>query len=351
MGSKRVALIVNLGSPDSTETKDVKKYLDEFLMDERVIDLPYWKRALLVKGIILNFRPKKSAKAYQKIWWDEGSPLIVISKRLQQKAQALTDIPIYLGMRYGNPSINDTIQKIKDENPFLTEILLIPLYPHYAMSSYETVEVKVREAMPIIGHDVALTVMPPFYNSKAYIKLLSDKIGEHHPENYDQILFSYHGIPERHVRKTDPSGEHCLVEDDCCEKEHPCQAFCYRHQTFKMTDFVNANLQLPESKVQSSFQSRLGNDPWLQPFTDKRLESLPSEGVKKLMVVCPAFVSDCLETLEEIEMEGREEFLHNGGEEFKMVPCLNDDDEWAALLAQWITDFDPKKSLSEANTF
>ncbi|MCL4110613.1 UNVERIFIED_CONTAM: hypothetical protein GTU68_060504 [Idotea baltica] len=343
--------MVNLGSPDSTNTNDVKSYLDEFLMDERVIDMPYWRRALLVKGIILNFRPKKSAKAYKKIWWEDGSPLIVISKRLKEKVQKLVDIPLYLAMRYGNPSITEIISKIKEENPFLTEILLIPLYPHYAMSSYETVEVKVRETIPLIGHDVKLHVLPPFFNSKEYIRLLSEKISAHKPEHYDQVLFSYHGIPERHVMKTDPSEEHCLKVDNCCEVDHPCQAYCYRHQTLRMTDYINTHLELPVSNIKSSYQSRLGNDPWLQPFTDKRLEALPGEGVKKLMVVCPAFVSDCLETLEEIEMEGKADFLENGGEEFKMVPCLNDDDGWAELLAKWIGDFDPKISLSAANTF
>ncbi|WP_235296641.1 ferrochelatase [Portibacter marinus] len=351
MGSKKVALMVNLGSPDSTAKKDVRKYLDEFLMDERVIDLAYWKRVLLIRGIILNFRPGKSAKAYRKIWWDEGSPLIVISERLQEKVANRTEFPVYLAMRYGNPSIEDVLLKIKEENPFVEEILLIPLYPHYAMSSYETVEVKVRESLKLMSHQVGLKVMPPFYNSKEYIKLLADKIANHNPDQYDQVLFSYHGIPERHVRKTDPSGGHCLKVDNCCEVPHPCQKFCYRHQTLKMTELINGELQLAEDKVASSFQSRLGNDPWLQPFTDKRLEALPDEGVKKLLIVCPAFVSDCLETLEEIEMEGQEEFLENGGEAFKMVPCLNDDDEWAELLAKWINEFEPEISLSETNTF
>lgn len=334
-----MALMVNLGSPDSTETKDVKKYLGEFLMDERVIDVPYWLRSFLVKGIILNTRPRKSAKAYRKIWWEEGSPLIVISERLHKKVEERVDVPLYLAMRYGNPSIKSVLKTIKEEHPLVTDILLIPLYPHYAMSSYETVEVKVREELEMIGNEVNLEVVKPFYNDDDYIKLLSNKIATYHPEDYDQLLFSYHGIPERHVRKTDPSGSHCLKVEDCCHKPHPCQAFCYRHQTSKMTDLVNDKLGLPPEKVATSYQSRLGSDPWLQPFTDKRLEALPKEGVKKLLIVCPAFVSDCLETLEEIEMEGQEEFLEYGGEEFKMVPCLNDDDEWADLLSKWILDF------------
>ncbi len=351
MGSKKVALLVNLGSPDSTETKDVKKYLDEFLMDERVIDVAYWKRALLVKGIILNFRPKKSAKAYKSIWWDEGSPLIVISRRLQAKVQKLVDFPVYLGMRYGNPGIASTLRKIKNENPEVEEILLIPLYPHYAMSSYETVEVKVKEELERLASNVDLKVLPPFYNSKEYVDLLANSIAEEQPEIYDHVLFSYHGIPERHVRKTDPSEAHCLKVEDCCNVKNDCQAFCYRHQTFKMTELVTKRLHLSDDKYSTSFQSRLGNDPWLRPFTDKTLEELPGKGIKSLLIVCPAFVSDCLETLEEIEMEGKESFIKSGGEKFKMVPCLNDSDGWASLLAKWITEFEPSKSLSAEHVY
>lgn len=345
--TERIALLVNLGSPDSTNLKDVKRYLGEFLMDERVIDLPLWKRTLLVKGIILNFRPKKSAKAYQSIWWDEGSPLIVISKRLLNKVKKHTEIPVHLAMRYGNPSISDVLKKAKESYPNLKEILLIPLYPHYAMSSYETVEVKVREEMEKIVPEVELTVFPPFYNNEAYINLISESIAKHKPENYDHILFSYHGIPVRHLRKTDPSGEHCAITQDCCNVSHPCQTQCYRHQTLASTALVADKLNLVEGNYSTSFQSRLGRDPWLEPFTDKTLEKLPAKGIKKLMVICPAFVSDCLETLEEIEEEGKEIFLENGGEEFTMVPCLNDDDKWALLLSSWINDFNPLQSMEE----
>ena len=349
MGNKKAALLVNLGSPDSTGVKDVKKYLDEFLMDERVIDVAYWKRVLLVRGIILNFRPKKSAAAYKSIWWEEGSPLIVISQRLRDQVQKHTDMPVYLGMRYGNPSIASVLKKMKSENPDLEEILLIPLYPHYAMSSYETVEVKVSSELARLDTAIKLKVMPVFYNHKAYLKLVANSIAEHNPGEYDQVLFSYHGIPERHVQKTDSSKSHCLKVSDCCNVAHECQQFCYRHQTARMTKLITDELGLEASKVATSYQSRLGNDPWLQPFTDRRLEELPSEGVKNLLILCPAFVSDCLETLEEIAMEGKELFQKAGGDKFTMIPCLNDNDEWAQLLAKWIDEFDPEKSLSAEN--
>lgn len=348
---KKIALIVNLGSPDSTEVKDVKRYLDEFLMDERVIDVAYWKRVLLVRGIILNFRPKKSAKAYRSIWWDEGSPLIVISKRLRDKVQERTNLPVYLAMRYGNPSIQDVLQEVLKDHPHLEEIMLIPLYPHYAMSSYETVEVKVREELNKLSEDIYLKVFPPFYKNKEYIQLISESIQKHHPEEYDQVLFSYHGIPIRHLKKSDPTGSHCALVENCCEVANECHTTCYKHQTLKSTQLVKDVLGLKPEQYRTTFQSRLGSDPWIQPFTDKTLEKLPAEGIKKLLVICPAFVSDCLETLEEIAEEGEEIFKENGGEVFKMVPCLNDDSEWADLLAKWINEFDPKISLSEENTY
>ncbi len=346
---EKIALLINLGSPESTKVKDIRKYLDEFLMDERVIDLAYWKRALIVKGIILNFRPKKSAKAYQSIWWEEGSPLIVISKRMQEKVQKHADIPVHLAMRYGNPSINSVLKEVHANYSGLKEILLIPLYPHYAMSSYETVVAKTIEELAKISHDIKLNIMPPFYDNKDYINLLAKSIEKYNPSSYDRVLFSYHGIPERHVKKSDPSGEHCLTVANCCEKNHPCHKFCYRHQTLSTTKFVASELNLEKNKYSTSYQSRLGNNPWLEPFTDKTLTLLPSQGVKKLLIICPAFVSDCLETLEEIALEGKEIFMQNGGEIFKVVPCLNDDEDWAKLMAKWINTFDPKLTKGAEN--
>ncbi|HHC80457.1 MAG TPA: ferrochelatase, partial [Flavobacteriia bacterium] len=212
---KKGVLLVNLGSPDSTKTKDVRKYLDEFLMDERVIDIPYWKRYLLIKGIILNTRPKKSAEAYKKIWWKEGSPLVVISKRFTQKVAEKLDIPVALGMRYGSMSIEKGIQELIHQG--VKEILLIPLYPHYAMSSYETVIEKAKAINRKSFPTIKMEVLPVFYKNEAYIKAMSNNLKQHlQGFDYDHILFSYHGIPERHILKSDPTKSHCKLDDTCC---------------------------------------------------------------------------------------------------------------------------------------
>jgi ferrochelatase len=332
---KKATLLVNLGSPDSYNVSDVKVYLREFLMDERVIDKPYWFRYALIEGIILRTRPPKSAEAYKSIWWDEGSPLIVLSKRLQAEVQKHSNTPVGLGMRYGNPSIEQGIKELVESNPDLEEVYMIPLYPHYAMSSYETVVVKAREVVEREFPQLTLRIKDAFYNEPKYLDALADSIKPSIEKEYDHILFSYHGIPERHVQKTDVTNSHCLLVKDCCTKDSPAHHTCYRHQVLKTTEEVVKRLGIPKDKYSNSFQSRLGRDPWLQPFSDMVIKDLPKKGVKKLLVVCPAFVSDCLETIEEIGEEAREFFIENGGEEFTLIPCLNTNEDWAKLLAEW----------------
>ncbi len=329
-------LLVNLGSPDSHHVPDVKRYLNEFLMDERVIDLPTWLRKFLVKGIILKTRPPKSAAAYKKIWWEEGSPLIVISQRLAAKVQQRTQLPVALGMRYGNPSIEAGMHELIQQAPHLEKVLLIPLYPHYAMSSYETVVAKAEQVMADIFPQIKMDVLPPFYDDERYLSLLTTMIEPFVSDEDTHLMFSYHGVPERHIKKGDSTRSHCLKAPDCCHQ--PCEAaqsVCYRHQVVRTSDLVAAKIGLPKERFTISFQSRLGPDPWLKPYTAKTLEEYPKHGVKKLAVVCPAFVADCLETIEEIGMEGKEEFLEAGGETFQMIPCLNDDDHWADLLVEF----------------
>lgn len=332
---KKGVLLVNLGSPESPTAKDVKPYLDEFLMDKYVIDVPFLLRALLVRGIILQTRPKKSAAAYKKIWWEEGSPLIVLSKRLQSKIQKLVSIPVELAMRYGNPSIESGLQKLSDQG--ITEVLLFPLYPQYAMASTQTILVLAEELRKKKFPHITFTIVPAFYNHPDYIRDLSNSIQKHlEGFDHDHLLFSYHGIPERHIRKTDVTKSHCKIDGSCCNTPSPAHEFCYRHQCYETTKQVVKLLGIEEGKYSQTFQSRLAGDKWLTPYTDTEINKMPAKGIKKLAVVTPAFVSDCLETLEEIAMEANHQFKENGGEEFKAIPCLNDDDNWSRTLSRWI---------------
>ena len=332
------ALLVNLGSPNSTSVKDVKNYLDEFLMDKRVIDIPYLVRAFVVKGIILNTRPKKSAEAYKKIWWDEGSPLIVLSERLHKKVQTQTDIPVELAMRYGNPSIKSGIQKLANKG--VTEIYLIPLYPQFAMATTETIVVLANQIIKKHFPNIKIIDVPAFYKQPDYIEALSNSIQKHLEKTQpDHLLFSYHGVPERHIKKSDVTKSHCKIDGSCCNSPSAAHEFCYRHQCYETTKLVADKLNLNEGFFSTSFQSRLGRDPWLQPYTDKTIDDFAQNGVKNLAVVTPAFVSDCLETLEEIGMEAKHSFKENGGIDFSTIPCLNDDDAWVKTLASWINNF------------
>jgi ferrochelatase len=337
-------LLVNLGSPDSPTAKDVKPYLDEFLMDERVIDVSKVLRNIIVRGIILQTRPKKSAEAYAKIWWDEGSPLIVISERFTEKVRKHTKMPVALGMRYGSMTIKNALQELKDKG--VDEVLLVPMYPQYAMSSFETVVVKAMEVKDEFFPEMKFTTLPAFYKNPEYIKVLSESIGkELEGFDYDHVLFSYHGIPERHIRKSDPTRFHCKIDGSCCQTNSVAHNTCYRHQCFDTTESVRAFLNLPKDKVSISFQSRLPKDPWLKPYTDFEFERFPKEGKKKLAVITPAFVADCLETLEEIAMEGKEQYTEAGGESYKHIPCLNDSDDWVGVMAKWVNDWEETGKL------
>ena len=330
---------MNLGSPDSTSIKDVKRYLDEFLMDERVIDKPWLFRALLVKGIIVPFRAPKSAEAYKSIWTEKGSPLIVISEQLRSVLDKEIEEPVAIAMRYGNPSPKAAFDKLLQTNPDLEEVIAVPMYPHYAMSSYQTAVEYAKEQHKKGEYTFKLTTIKPYFDNEDYLHALCESIKPYVQDEYDQVLFSYHGVPERHIYKGDITGQHCLRTPDCCDTPSPAHQYCYRHQCWRTTKLVVERLQIAKEKWGFSFQSRLGRDPWLQPYTAMRLEQLPKEGVKKLLVVCPAFVSDCLETLEEIAVEGKEIFLHAGGENFEMVPCLNVHPLWVNALAKWVREY------------
>lgn len=338
MGNRAV-LLTNLGSPDRADISSVRKYLNQFLMDPYVIQLPWLLRRLIVALFVLPFRPKASARAYQSIWWEEGSPLVVLSQRLLAAVKAKTDVPVAMAMRYGNPGIEaQLLQLLKHAG--IEEILLIPLYPHYADS---TVKTTVEEAKRVIAKhqfDVKLKVLQPFYQEQAYIDSLVASTAPWINEDggFDHILFSYHGLPESHLIKADPTGSHCLQRDDCCQTASAAHASCYRHQVLRTTECFVQKAGLKPEQYSVAFQSRLGKAKWLEPSTVNTLEKLAQNGVKKLLVMCPAFVTDCLETLEEIAIQGSEIFERAGGESLTLIPCLNDHEQWVSVISSWCED-------------
>ncbi|HSZ34683.1 MAG TPA: ferrochelatase [Puia sp.] len=335
--SKRGIILMNLGSPDSTEVPDLRKYLNEFLTDKRVID-SWFVRNFLVRTVIVPRRAPESAKAYQTIWTKNGSPLVEITKQLARKLQEQLPEPVAVAMRYGNPGMEQAYEDLLKRLPGLEEVTAIPLYPHYAMSSYETAVEHAKEVHQKKKYKFNLKFIQPIYQDKRYIRAMSENMRPYLEKEFDHLLFSFHGIPERHVKKTDPTHNHCLATADCCTTPSIAHLTCYRHQCLKTMNLVAEKLGLATDKYSFSFQSRLLKDPWLKPYTDLRLQEMPKEGIKKLMVVCPAFVSDCLETLEEIEIRGRESFLASGGTEFEMIPCLNTHPLWVQTLADLTRD-------------
>ncbi len=333
----RGVLLLNLGSPRSTDPADVRDYLREFLSDDRVLDSPKVVQQTVLNLFILPFRPKQSAEAYEKIWTDDGSPLILSTESQRDLLRERFDGPVEMGMRYGEPSTADGIRRLLAQG--VNDIFLVPLYPHYAMSSYETAVAKAKEDLARISPSTRMTVQPPFYEDPDYIDALYEIARPHLEGDWDALLFSYHGIPERHLLKGDPSGCYCLQSDDCCDVKNPVHGMCYRAQCFATTRAFARRAGIEHTRWRLSFQSRLGRDPWLKPYTDYELEKFPSQGIKRLLVMCPAFVSDCLETLEEIDMEGRETFLEAGGHEFTYIPCLNDHSAWIDVLERMVDDW------------
>lgn len=333
--SKRAVLLVNLGSPDSTAVPDVRRYLNEFLGDERVIDKPAFGplRRFLITRIIVPRRAPKSAEAYRQIWTEEGSPLITLSKSVRDKLAAALGpgTPVYLAMRYGTPSIASVVARLAADG--IGEVLLFPQYPHYAMSSWETVVVKVYEEAARLAPALRVASVQPFYEDADYIEALYQVTQPYLAEPHDHVLFSYHGIPVRHLRESDASHAHCTIVKDCCDTCAAAHATCYKAQITKTTQAFARRAGLAPDRHSISFQSRLVGEPWLSPYTDQEFERLSKAGKKRLVVMTPAFVADCLETLEEIAGEGREQFLHAGGESFRHVPCLNDQPPYIDFLA------------------
>jgi ferrochelatase len=303
-------------------------------MDERVIDSPYLVRTVLVKGLITPRRAPKSAEAYETIWTKEGSPLVVITMQLQKALQEVMTEPIEVAMRYGNPNMKSAYDRMLAKHPDVTEVVLVPLYPHYAMSSYETAVEHAKTTHKKGNYPFSIKFVPPFYNDAEYIKALAESIRPHLDGRH--LLFSYHSIPERHIVKSDPTGSHCLKAADCCTTNSEAHKYCYRHQCYATTKLIAEALNIPKDKYSVAFQSKLGRSAWLTPATTARMEQMPGEGIKDLLVVCPSFVSDCLETLEEIQERERENFIHAGGKIYDYIPCMNTQATWVQALKHLI---------------
>ncbi len=328
--SKQALLLINLGTPDDTSPMSVRRYLDEFLMDPWVIDIPYLARLFLVKGIILNTRPKKSAHAYEKIWTDRGSPLLFHTQDLTKKVQRLIPQRVEFAMRYGSPSIASVLQKLSEEG--VEELRVLPLYPQYSLAANESSIQKVKSEAKNYAF-TKINFIEDFFSQSDFIQaweaVARPQIAE---TDFDHYLFSFHGIPERHVKKTDPSGKHCLASKSCCDAVTEVNRKCYRAQCFATARAMALALKIPEYRFSISFQSRLGRTPWIQPYTDFELPRLLANGKKRVAVFCPAFVADCLETLEEIGIRAQEDFIKGGGESLKLITSLNSHDEWARAI-------------------
>lgn len=332
--SKQGVLLINLGSPDSTSVSDVRKYLREFLMDPRVLDTPWLVRWCVVNLAILPKRPVESAEAYKQVWTKEGSPLVATSRNVQRAlaTRAGGDFAVDLAMRYQSPGIESAIARLHQQG--VTDLLVFPLFPHFAMSSFETAAVRTTEVASRLAPGMNLKVVEPYYNDPDYIAALAASASGLLRTGYDHLLFSFHGLPERHMRKANPG--YCLKVPNCCSTPGPAHRTCYRAQCFATVRAFVEEAGVPADKYSVSFQSRLGRDPWLKPYTDFEFARLANSGIKKLLVICPAFVSDCLETLEEIAIRGREIFLESGGKEFELIPCMNEHPRWIEALEKMV---------------
>jgi len=315
---KRGYLLMNTGSPDAPTEPALRVYLEQFLMDKYVIDLPFPLRYALVHWAILPKRPAQSAEAYEAIWTENGSPLIHYCSTLTAGLRERFDDPVEMIMAYGNPSVGHGVGKLLDAG--VDEICLLPMFPQYAMATVVSCVEGVKGELKRRRSKATFRVVPPFYNDPTYIEPIAESLKDVN----EHILFSYHGLPVRHLKKTDPTHCHCMSSSTCCSEPSLAHDTCYRYQCFATTKAITEAANIATDRYHVAFQSRLGRAQWMEPYTDQMLSELPGKGIKQLAVVCPAFFCDCLETLEEIEIRGKETFMEAGGESFRMIPCLND---------------------------
>lgn len=336
-------LLMNIGTPNSPETKPVRKYLKEFLSDARVLDLPAPLRWMLLNLIILPTRPKKSAEAYRKVWGPRGSPLLYNS---QDFAGGLADelgpgFRVELGMNYGNPNVSAAYRRLIEAG--VEHIVVFPLYPQLAASSTGASLDAVYRLASQEWCPPALHVVEPFYNDEGFI---NSAVAEARPvveqASPDHVLFSFHGLPERHIKKSDPSGKFCLASKDCCASIRPENRGCYRAQAYQTARRIADKLDLPAERWSVAFQSRLGRTPWIKPYTDDRLPELVKDGCKNVVVICAAFVADCLETLEEIGIRAQEDWVSDGGDKLTLVPAVNASPLWLTAASELVRRAAPK---------
>lgn len=329
-------LLLNLGTPDAPRPREVRRYLREFLSDPRVLDIAAPLRALLLNLIILPVRPRRSAAAYAKIWTDRGSPLLFHSQDLETAVQSrLGDgWRVRLGMRYGSPSVRSALQALLDEGQ-VDRLIVLPLYPQQSSAATGS---SIEEVFRVLSQRwvvPSVQIVEPFFDDPGFVRAFAAQ-GRPILEKVrpDHVLFSFHGLPERHLTKSEDCGSYCLRRDDCCAAVGPQNRSCYRAQCFATAQKLASDLAIEPERYTVCFQSRLGRTPWIQPHTDVVLPELRRRGVRRVVVFCPAFVADCLETLEEIGIRAREEFLREGGEELVLVPSLNASPEWVdAVIA------------------
>ena len=336
MSKKTGILLLNLGTPDSPTTADVRTYLTEFLNDPRVIDIPAIARFLLVNAIIVPFRSSKSAKLYQHIWTEKGSPLLENSLNLKAELQQVLgdDYQVELGMRYRNPNLTVALNNMRLS--YVDKIIIIPLYPHYASSSSGSSVAKALEILSTWEVIPSVQFIGKFYEEPGYIDSMVDVTNKYNLKDYDYFLFSYHGLPERHIQKSSAHyGDNSCCFGNCCDSIKPSNAYCYRAACFDTTRKMAKRLGLAEGTYSTSFQSRL-DDKWIKPYSDAVVAEKAKQGVKRMLVFSPAFVADCLETIYEIGVEYEEIFKHNGGEHLQLVESLNVNPVWVNTLKQMI---------------
>ena len=323
-------LLINLGSPKKLTKKSVREYLKVFLSDDYVLELPKILQQIILRVFILPFRPKKTLEAYELIWTPEGSPLITSTESIANKLSLKTGWDVDYAMRYEDPSIENALLNFKNKGIY--KIIVISLYPHNALATTITTEMETRIVANKLSEDFELVFTKPFFDNEIYINAISKTIKPHiEKASFDKIVFSYHGIPKRQAKKTDETGEHCFSDSNCCEIVGDGSKDCYRSHTRIASDLTAKKLGLSDDQWEVAYQSRLGPG-WLTPFTDKRLAELPEEGKKNIAVLCPSFISDCLETLEEIDIRGRKTFFDAGGKNMTYIPCLNDSEDTINLL-------------------